>query len=127
MSTNNCISNLLKVICLLQDNSTCNCNLEDGCAKPFLGPSINNTCYNTRVISLYKKDGTLFTTNYSTNNNENDLSSYFRIMNINNNCATLLILNNNNGTYNSTNQFITIDLKCICAIKCITDTNINNL
>ena len=54
MKSNKCIRNLLKLINLLQNNSINNCSMNDGCTKPFLGPSINNICYNTRVITLYK-------------------------------------------------------------------------
>ena len=107
MRNNHCIENLLKYILLLQNNSLNKCNTN-------LGSSIST--YNTRVISLYKKDGTLYTINNS---------SIFRINNIDNNSLLLLILDNNNGNYTSTNQYITIDISCICAVRCIEDTYIN--
>lgn len=96
MKENNCIRNLLKLICLLQNNST-------------------DKCLNTRIISIYKRNGELL--NISNN-------TFFRVMNINKTCVTLLILNND---YTSTNQYFTIDIKCIGAIKCIIDTYIANL
>ena len=116
---NNCITNLLKYISLLQTNSISNCDNVNSCSKPFLG-DISSSCYNTRVISLYKRDGSLFTTVYN-----NTTSSVFRIMSITGNCCTLLILTPTN--YQSTNQFITLDLNCICAVRCIEDVYVNNI
>lgn len=116
---NTCITNLLKYICLLQDNSTNTC-INEGCIKPYLG-NISIDCFNTRVISLYKKDGSLYEVNYDSSNT----SSLFRIMSINNNSTTLLILTNNGDTYTSTKVYTTIDTSCICAVRCITDTLIN--
>lgn len=127
MDSNQCIKNLLKLIHLLQKNSLNKCCLEDGCTKPFLGPTIDNICYNTRVITLYKKDGTIFTTNYFDDENTLQTSSFFRVEKVNDNCVTLLILNEENGSYFSTNQCITVRIKCICAIKCISDVIVENL
>ena len=127
MQTNNCIKNLLKVICVLQNNSKNFTCLDEGCIKPFLGPSIVSTCYDTRVITLYNKDGELFTANYFDENNNLDSSSLFRVQNVENDCCTLLILRNTDGEYISTKQTITIRISCICAIKCIEDTVVTNL
>ena len=122
MENNYCIYNLLKLICLLQENSTSACSFQNECQKPFLGPTTVNPYYNTRVVSFYKKDGTLFTTDIDGNT-----SSYFRIMNVENNSVTLLILINNDNTYTTTNQLITINISCICAIRCIEDIYLTNL
>lgn len=123
---NSCITNLLKFICLLQNNSTNPNNMEEGCTKPLLGPTINNNCYNSRIISIYKKDGSLFTATYN-NNSEVLTSSLFRVMNVNDTCCTLLIISNDGENDTSTNQFITVDTNCICAIRCLRDVVINNL
>ena len=111
MSSKNCIGNLLKLICLLQDNSTSSCNLENGCSKPYLGPSSNSICYNTRIIQLYRCNGTLMETTYTSDN------------------GTLLLINYDNlgDTYNSTRQYITVDLACIGAVRCIRDVTVNCL
>ena len=127
MKSNNCIRNLLKLICLLQENSLNKCSLDDGCVKPFLGPSINNMCYNTRVITLYRKNGDIFSSDFINNSGEVTSSNYFRVNSINDDCVTLLILNNNDGVFSSTRQFITVNLKCICTIKCIDDVVVENL
>ena len=57
MKNNNCIKNLLRLILLLQRNSVSSNCLESGCSRAYLGPSFNFICYNTRVITLYRKDG----------------------------------------------------------------------
>lgn len=126
MKVNSCIRNLLKLICLLQNNSQSIACLDDSCTRPFLGPSINGCCYNTRVITLYNKAGDLFTTDYLDNGNFSN-SSTFRVQKVDDNCCTLLILSNENGEFVSTKQTITIKLSCICAIKCLGDFVVNNL
>ena len=119
---NNCIKNLLRLILLLQKNSVTDNCLESGCSKPYLGPSLNCICYNTRVITLYKKDGSLFTAPYGV---DSDVSSYFRVSDINDDCVTLLILRRENDTFYSTREKITINVNCICAVKCISDVSID--
>ena len=42
MTTNRCIKNLLKLICLLQENSQDECCIEEGCTKPFLFNNLIN-------------------------------------------------------------------------------------
>ena len=123
MKNNNCILNLLKLIILLQNNSSDRYSCDSSCSKPYLGPSLNCICYNTRVITLYTKDGSLFTAPYNSSNE----SSYFRVNNIDNNCVTLLILRRDGDSFFSTNEKITVNINCICAIKCITDISLNCL
>lgn len=129
MSSNNCIGNLLKLICLLQDNSTDACGLDSGCTKPFLGNSTSCLCYNTRVIQLYRCNGTLMESAYVDNANTNLSSNLYRVMSVNNNCCKLLILSydNSNNTYSSTRQYVTVDLACIGAVRYIRDVTVNNL
>ena len=127
MTTNRCIKNLLRLINLLQENSQNKCRSNDGCLKPYLGPTSEAICYNTRVITLYTKNGTLFTAPYFNNDNLEVNSSLFRVEKVNDDCVTLLILREENGTYLSTNNFITVNLNCVCAIKCIVDTVVENL
>lgn len=127
MATNRCIKNLLRFIHLLQENSENRCRFDEGCGKHFLGPHCNSICYNTRVINLYTRNGNLLTATYLDNNNLEASSSFFRVEKINDDCVTLLILRKDNGNYLSTNNFITVNLKCICAIKCIVDVVVENL
>ena len=126
MKVNHCIRNLLRLICLLQENSVNKTCLEDGCIKPYLGPNINQICYNTRVITLYTKNGTLLSSNYLDNGNIVD-SSYFRVEKVLDNCVTLRVLAFDGENYISTNSFITVNLGCICAVKCVLDVVVDNL
>ncbi len=109
-----CISDIIKNIICMQDNSYIACT-DGGCDKPFLGPS-NTTCYNTRPISFYNcTTGEIYTINES---------SIFRLESIDDCCCTCRILNFNNGEYTSTNDFFTINLNCVSAIKCYNDINL---
>lgn len=101
MNNYSCLINLLKFIFLLQNNSINNCSL-----------------YNTRIITLYNKQGELITT---------DDSPYYRLSNILDNYIELLVLNLDNNIYSSTSRYISININCICAIKCINDVFINNI
>ena len=47
-----CFSRIIERIIGLQQHGDARCEL-DGCDKPFLGPIIQNACYNTRPIMLY--------------------------------------------------------------------------
>ena len=127
MRTNSCIKNLLKFICLLQRNSQNTCALDGGCTRPFLGPIVNNICYNTRVITLYKRNGEIFEATYTDQDGNLNTSSLFRVSDVHHDCCTLLILNENNGEYISTGEYVTVNIGCICAIKCLEDVVVENL
>ena len=126
MKFNSCIKNLLKLICVLQDNSTNVPCFESGCTKAILGPSLSCNCYNTRVITLYNKCGELFSTQFSDNGVLKE-SSRFRVHSLNGDCCTLLVLDEVDGKFISTKQYITIRISCICAVKCIQDAVVSNL
>ena len=127
-SCENCIADILKVILLLQQSVCQNdCCLET-CDRGFLGQN-SSLYYNTRPIVLYtcssgstplempiSKDPTVTTT-----------SSVFRLEKLDDCCATFRVLEPNPDTtstypYVTTNSFFTIDLKCVCIIRCLDDT-----
>jgi len=125
MDKENCLANILKVINVLQNNAEkidCNYN----CTRPFLGETGNNNCFNTRLVTFYRCDNSLVTLPYTLNGIEGE-TSVFRIENVTDNSVTVLLLaDNGDETYNiNTNTFATINLGCICAIRCIGDTTIN--
>lgn len=122
MKNNDCIQNLLKVIDLLQRNSSNKFCSEEGCARPYLGPTASLQCYNTRPISFYTKDGSLFIFS-----NDTITSSFFRVEKVKNGCVVLRVLTLTDGTYTSTNEFITVPTRCICVIRCFEDTSIDCL
>ena len=126
MNEKNCLAKILKVINVLQNNAINNCE-DNTCIRPFLGDNTSDVCFNTRLITFYKCDNSLLTLPY-TLNGETNTTSIFRIMNVScNTCTVLLIEENDDGTYTSTNTFATINLGCICAIRCIGDTSLTTI
>jgi len=123
MSKNSNIKNLLKFIGVLQSNSLNLCSNDHGCVKSFLGPSFTTSCYNTRVITIYTKTGDLFRAQYDVN--PSSQSEYFRVLNVNDDCCSLLVLTRNGDTFVSTGHTITLNINCVCAVKCIVDTNVS--
>lgn len=117
-----CLHDLLRDILALQCEDFSCCNVS-GCDKPFLGPDPNTVCYNTRPISFYNcSTGSLWEIDY-TYNGESGTSSYFRIEGLEDCCCTCRVLiANADGTYTPTNQFFTINLDCVSAVRCWPDT-----
>lgn len=118
------IRETLNLILTLQKNTCCDSECE-GCTRPFLGPTLTTTCYNTRPITLFSCcTGALWTMPY-TLNGETGTSSVFRIENIEGDCATFRILIpstvGDETTYALSSSYFTIDLSCIMAIQCLSD------
>ena len=127
MNKENCLVNILKAINVLQNNAE-KVNCDFSCTRPILGKPTNNTCFNTRLITLYRCDNSLVTLPYTLNGEENE-TTVFRIENVTNNSVTVLLLGDDGTeTYNiNTNTYATINLGCICAIRCIGDTTVANV
>lgn len=116
-----CITDILEKILVLQKQDY-ECDNFVGCDKPFLGPINNKTCYNTRPIQLFIcSTGTPWTFTY----NNTDSSSILRIENLDDCCCTCRILYTDNNELIGTNEFVTIDLTCCGAIRCLDDTYID--
>lgn len=126
----NCLARLLNAINMIQKNAL-NINCQDStCTKPFLGNNLNNACFNTRPIVLYLCNNNPVTLNY-TSGDETLTTTVFRIENVTNNCIKVLLLEESvDGgvtTYTTTNTYATINLDCICAVRCLGDTIVNNI
>ena len=122
-----CISDIIEKIIVLQKQDYDTCNFV-GCDKPFLGPMATTTCYNTRPVELYNcSTGTAWSFNYTNSEGTEATSSVLRAESLDNCCCTcrLLALDTTTNTYTNTNQFVTIDLSCCGAIRCLTDTFID--
>ena len=126
------ISKILSFILELQKCAE-NTNLDTtGCDKPCLGPNISNgLIFNTRPITLYSCcTGELWTMPFTLNGTTGD-STVFKISKLDCNCATFEILAPNPDSSNpllpyiGTNNFFTIDLDCVLAIRCLNDTYTN--
>lgn len=110
----NCISEIVERIIRLQRNSFKRCS-QEGCDRPFLGPE-SVECFNTRPVSFYNcTTGDIWTV---------DNSTVFRLESIDDCCCTCRVLNFVDGRYTSTNDFFTINLRCVSAIKCHDDINL---
>ena len=129
----NCIVDILKVILLLQQSVCQNDSCLETCDKGFLGQSCNAYC-NTRPVNLYtcSSNGTALAMPISKSPTEATTSTVFRLEKLDGCCATFRVLANNTElqpTYPfvATNSFFTINLNCVCAIRCLDDTYVECL
>lgn len=126
-----CLGKILKLIDSLQKNSKCQDLIDNSCSKPFLGSPARIECFNTRPVTFYGCNNNLIEVDYSTIINGETLtgtSSIFRVENVEGCCVLVSILIPNpdiedtNRPYILINQTATINLDCVCAIKCLDDT-----
>ena len=126
----NCICDILKVINLLQRNADTDDSCIESCDRPTLG-QFSCLYYNTRPVILYTCNSNGTTPWSAPTTREADpetFSSVFRVEKIDDCCATFRVLiQNEDGTYTATESFFTMDLNCICAIRCLGDTLIENV
>ena len=131
-----CISDILKVINILQCNAECPSECLDTCDRGFLGNTVTSLGLNTRPIMLYTCAGngtpwTMPTTkeNVDCTTPGVTCSSVFRVEKVDDNCATFRVLADNTDPttaatrpYVSTNSFFTMNLNCVCSLRCLQDT-----
>lgn len=127
-SCENCIADILKVILLLQQSVCPNDSCLETCDKGFLGQSCTFFC-NTRPIVLYTCGGgnTPVTMPISKSPTETVTSSVFRLEKLDGCCATCRVLAPNTDPtttfpFMATNSFFTINLNCVCSLRCLDDT-----
>lgn len=130
-----CIVGILKVILEIQRKSHPEpCELQT-CDRHSLGDRSINLILNTRPIHLFLccHNGTepleMPTTNDAIKPSTK-FSNVFRIEKIDECCATFRVLEEINGPkteFEATDSFFTLDLKCVCAIKCLQDTYVEGL
>ncbi len=126
-----CLGDILEVILKLQCRGQKCDNVQEGCDKPFLGPYPNVICYNTRPVTFYRcGDGGQWIFPY-TLNGVDGVSGVFRVENLDGCCCTCRVLAPNPDTtaaeltpYVATDSFVTINLDCVGALKCLPDTYI---
>lgn len=136
-SNSNSIAEILKVILVLQQNA-CPDSCMDSCDRPALGGGPNCLICNTRPIMLFTcgSNGNPWrmpTTKDIPESEDPDeqLCSYvFRVEKVDGNCCTCRVLADNPdptsiNPYVATNSFFTMDLGCVCCIKCLTDTYVD--
>ena len=128
----NCLARILNVINVLQNNAEKTECQDNTCTKPFLGLNIETICFNTRPVTLYRCDNNLITLNYTSSTGDILTTSVFRVESVSNDSVGVLLLEattdaSGNTTYTSTNTYATINLGCVCAIRCLPDTIVNNV
>ena len=130
MENNNCscFTNILKVIDVLQRNSDNLCCPEGGCDRPFLRNFTSGICYNTRPVTFYTCNGEILTATL----NDGTTSSVYRVDKVNENCVTCLILipatePTTLTPYQTSGQYITISLDCVCVLQCLNDVIVENV
>ena len=129
----NCIADILKVILLLQKNACGDDTCLGSCDRGFLGQ--NSTFFlNTRPIVLYTCGNTdaPLALPISRDPTVTDTSTVFRLEKLDDCCATCRVLAPNPDTtstfpYVATNSFFTINLDCVCIIRCLDDTFVETL
>ena len=136
----NCIIEVLKVIDVLQKNA-CPDHCSDSCDRPVLGGGINCIVCNTRPIQLFTccgngvpfsmpvcKDFVEACSTTEGVNPSDNCSSVFRVEKLEGNCATFRVLVPNNDPnccnlpWLATNSFFTMDVDCLCAVRCLNDS-----
>lgn len=124
----NCMSDILKVILLLQQSVCQNDSCLETCDKGFLGQNCQ-AFFNTRPVSLYtcSSGSTPLAMPISKSPTETTTSSVFRLEKLDECCATFRVLTPNPDTtsiypFVTTNSFFTINLGCICILRCLEDT-----
>ncbi len=126
----NCIADILKVILILQEGANQIDSCLETCDRGFLGQQCCPNSYNTRPIVLYLcgANSVPFSVPISKSPTETTMSSVFRVEKIDDCCATcrVLVVNGENE-YISTNSFFTINLDCVCCIRCLDDTYIEGV
>jgi len=135
MNENNCcFTKTLKLIDILQRSSEQEECFDNTCSRPFLGVNIPNLCFNTRPVTFYGCNNNLITVNYTTVINGETLtgeSGIFRVEKVDDGCLTVSVLIPNPDTtdtirpYITTNNTATINLNCVCVLKCLPDTIID--
>ena len=133
-----CIAEILTVINVLQQNANC-CgdNCLETCDRGFLGCGTTTLGCNTRPVVLYTccGNGTPWSMPTTRENvvcgDEGVIcSNVFRIEKIDGCCATFRVLAENPDTtslnpYVATNSFFTMNLNCVCALRCLPDTYVD--
>ena len=127
----NCIQDILKVILLLQQSVCQNDTCLQTCDRGFLGQNCTTFC-NTRPIVLYTcgSNGTPLAMPISKDPTVTETSTVFRLEKLDGCCATCRVLAPNTDTtslfpYEATNSFFTINLDCVCILRCLDDTYID--
>ena len=124
-TTCSCYEDTLCLIVKLQKQASCIDQGTLSCDRPFLG--VNSTCqvYNTRPISFYSCcNNTSWTIPYTLNGGSGT-PTVFRVEAVDGCCCTCRVLapsGDDANPYAATNNYFTINLNNVGAIRCPQDT-----
>lgn len=127
---NNNLSEVLQVILLLQQNANCSDACLDSCDRATLGCGTTCVLCNTRPLMLYScsSGSTPLSFPISRAYDETTTSNIFRIEKLDGNTATFRVLTlNEDGTLTATNSFFTMNLGCLCTLRCMNDTYVESI
>ncbi len=134
-NNSNSLADILSVIVVLQQNACVGSSL-DSCDRPMLGGGPSCLSCNTRPVMLYTcgNNGTPWsmpiTKDATTNCEETtatNCTSVFKVEKVEGDVATFRCLQTNPDTtslypYVATNSVFSMDLGCLCCIRCLSDT-----
>lgn len=139
-----CISDILKVISILQKKAVHQDEGGDFCDKKTLGAPCCIEC-NTRPIQLFLcgqngDDPLVMPTTRGPITSTTCFSNVFRVEKVDDCCCTCRVLVERTGPrfendleskrcteFVATNSFFTLDLKCVCIVRCLEDTFVDCL
>ena len=129
----NCMADILKVILILQKKACGGDTCLETCDRGFLGQN-STFAVHTRTIVFYTCSNTEapLAMPISRDPTVTDTSSVFRLEKLDDCCATCRVLAPNTDTtstlpYVATNSFFTINLDCVCILRCLDDTFVETL
>lgn len=135
----NSLAEILSVILVLQQNA-CVDSCLDSCDRPMLGGGPSCLVCNTRPVMIYTcGNGSIPWSMPTTKDsaatcidNVGNCSTVFRVEKLEGTCCTFRVLEDNPDAtslypYVATNSVFTIDLGCVCALRCLTDTYVECL
>ncbi len=135
----NCLAEILSVILVLQQNA-CVDSCLDSCDRPMLGGGPSCLVCNTRPVMIYTCGSnsvpwSMPITKDSTATCEGTTatcSTVFRVEKLEGNCCTFRVLQDNPDPtslypFVATNSVFTMDLGCVCCLRCLTDTYVECL
>ena len=107
------IAEILAIINVLQQNACTSETCLDTCDRGFLGCGTNSLTCNTRPVQLYLCNGQPLSMPIQKDSTDctEGCSTVFRVLS-----------QNTDGTYSATNSFCTVNLHCVCTLRCLSDT-----
>ena len=131
-----CIAEILKVILILQQNACKDETCLETCDRGFLGCNVASIKCNTRPVVFYLCGSNSTPLSLPTSKSDSacqgsectQTSCVCRIEKLDGCCATCRVLAPNTETcdetrpFVATNSFFTVDLNCVCLIRCLPDT-----